>query len=91
VRRDGYDTALAEAIDGLCKAEILSGKRSSRSLEAVEHATIASVDWSNDRRLRAPIGNVPPAEAEVPFFAALEEEGIAACPLPDGLRDRRGG
>ena len=33
--------------------------------KAVEFATLEWVDWFNNRRLLEPIGNVPPAEAEV--------------------------
>ena len=36
------------------------------------------VDWYNNRRLLEPIGNIPPAEAEAAYFAALEETAIAA-------------
>ncbi|WP_353743125.1 hypothetical protein [Dethiosulfatarculus sandiegensis] len=30
--------------------------------QAVEFATLARVDWFNNRRLLEPIGNIPPAE-----------------------------
>lgn len=33
-----------------------------RSFEAVEYATLEWVDWLNNRRLLAPIDNIPPAE-----------------------------
>ena len=36
------------------------------------------VDWFNTRRLLEPIGNIPPAEAEAIFYAALETEAMAA-------------
>jgi transposase InsO family protein len=36
------------------------------------------VDWFNNRRLLEPIGNIPPAEAEANFHAALETEPMAA-------------
>ena len=41
-------------------------------------ATLEWVDWFNNRRLLDPIGNVPPAEAERNFYAALETEAMAA-------------
>jgi len=44
----------------------------------VEYATLEWVDWFNNRRLLEPIGNVPPAEAEANFYAALETEPMAA-------------
>jgi hypothetical protein len=49
-----------------------------RSFEAVEYATLEWVDWFNNRRLLEPIGNIPPAEAEANFYAALETEAMAA-------------
>jgi hypothetical protein len=42
------------------------------SFDAVEYATLEWADWFNHRRLREPIGNIPPAEAEANFYAALE-------------------
>jgi len=48
------------------------------SFEAVEYATLEWVDWFNNRRLLEPIGNIPPAEAEANFYAALETEPMAA-------------
>jgi putative transposase len=49
-----------------------------RSLEAVEYATLEWVDWFNNRRLLEPIGHVLPAEAEVAYYAGLEEPA-ASC------------
>ena len=49
-----------------------------RSFEAVEFATLEWVDWFNHRRLLELIGNVPPAEAEQRYLAALEQPKIAA-------------
>jgi transposase InsO family protein len=40
-----------------------------RSLEAVEFATLAWVDWFNMRRLLGPIGDIPPAEFEAQYYA----------------------
>ena len=39
-----------------------------RSLEAVEFATLAWVDWFNTRRLLEPIGYVPPTEYEAHYY-----------------------
>jgi transposase InsO family protein len=44
----------------------------------VEYATLEWVDWFNNRRLLEPIGNIPPAEAEANFYAALERSEMAA-------------
>ncbi|MFC5389763.1 IS3 family transposase [Brevundimonas bullata] len=75
---DSYDNALAETINGLFKAEVIHRRGPWRSLEAVEYATLEWVDWFNNRRLLEPIGNIPPAEAEANFYAALETEPMAA-------------
>ena len=40
-----------------------------RSLEAVEFATLAWVDWFDTRRLLGPIGDIPPAEFEAQYYA----------------------
>jgi putative transposase len=56
--------ALAETINGLYKTEVIHRRGPWRSLEAVEFATFRWVDWFNNRRLLAPIGYIPPAEAE---------------------------
>ncbi|NDV53924.1 IS3 family transposase, partial [Salipiger sp. PrR003] len=71
---DSYDNALAETINGLYKAEVIHRRGPWRSFEAVEYATLEWVDWFNNRRLLEPIGNIPPAEAEANFYAALETE-----------------
>ena len=75
---DSYDNALAETINGLYKAEVIHRRGPWRSFDAVEYATLGWVDWFNTRRLLEPIGNVPPAEAEANFYAALETESMAA-------------
>jgi transposase InsO family protein len=75
---DSYDNALAESINGLYKAEVIHRRGPWRNIEAVEFATLEWVDWFNQRRLLEPIGNIPPAEAEANFYAALEQPAIAA-------------
>jgi len=75
---DSCDNALAETINGLFKAEVIHRRGPWRSFEAVEYATLEWVDWFNNRRLPEPIGNIPPAEAEANFYAALERSDMAA-------------
>ena len=70
--------ALAETINGLFKAEVIHRRGPWRSFEAVEYATLEWVDWFNTRRLLEPIGNIPPAEAEEEYYAALEADAVAA-------------
>jgi transposase InsO family protein len=75
---DSYDNALAETINGLFKTEVIRRRGPWRSVEAVELATLAWVDWFNHRRLLEPIGHVPPAEAEARYHAELEASALAA-------------
>ena len=74
---DSYDNALAETINGLYKAEVIH-RRSWRTLEAVELATLDWVDWFNHKRLLGPIGNIPPAEAEAVYHQQQRELAMAA-------------
>lgn len=75
---DSYDNALAETINGLYKTEVIHRRGPWRSFEAVEFATLEWVDWFNTRRLLAPIGNIPPAEAEARYYAMLDTPAMAA-------------
>ena len=75
---DSYDNALAETINGLYKTEVIHRRGPWRSFEAVEFATLEWVDWFNNRRLLAPIGYIPPAEAEERYYASLEQPAMAA-------------
>jgi len=65
---DAFDNALAESVIGLYKTEVIRRHGSWRTLEAVEFATLAWVDWFNRRRLLGPIGDVPPAEFEAQYY-----------------------
>jgi putative transposase len=70
-RGDSYDNALAESVIGLFKTEVIQRRGPWRSLEAVEFATLAWVDWFNTRRLLEPIGYLPPAEFEAQYHAQV--------------------
>lgn len=74
---DSYDNALAETINGLYKAEVIH-RQSWKNREAVELATLTWVNWFNHQRLLAPIGNIPPAEAEEVYYRQLNGFAIAA-------------
>jgi putative transposase len=66
-RGDSYDNALAEAVNGQCKAELIRKQGPWRSLEQVELATAAWVDWWNQTRLHSAVGDIPPAEYEANY------------------------
>lgn len=79
-RGDSYDNALAESLIGLFKAEVIQRKGPWRHLEGVEFATLAWVDWFNNRRLLEPIGYVPPAEYEAQYYALASQGGAQRQP-----------
>ena len=77
----------AETIIGLYKTELINRRGPWRRLEAVEYATLEWVDWFNNRRLLAPIGNIPPAEAEATEGQVRREHGLGLQNLAGLLRD----
>jgi len=87
---DSYDSALAETINGLYKAEVIRRNGPWRGIEDVEFATLEWVDWFNNRRLLEPIGNIPPAEFEA-MYAQSQESPTAEVGLSQpSLRRARG-
>ncbi|WP_208456450.1 IS3 family transposase, partial [Burkholderia pseudomultivorans] len=70
-RGDSYDNALAETINGLYKAELIH-RRTWKTRESVELATLEWVVWFNHHRLMEPLGYIPPAEAEANYYRQLE-------------------
>jgi len=75
---DSYDNALAETINGLYKTEVIRQQGPWRTIEDVEFATLAWVDWFNHRRLMEPIGNIPPVELESIYYQQQQGSAIAA-------------
>lgn len=74
---DSYDNAMAECINGLYKAEAIH-RRIWKNRSEVELATLAWVDWYNNRRLLELLGHIPPAEAEQRYYASLKVQDVAA-------------
>ncbi|MCL4630627.1 IS3 family transposase [Burkholderia multivorans] len=74
---DSYDNALAETINGLYKAEVVH-RRSWRTLQEVELATLEWVHWYNHHRLLGPLGYVSPAESEEVYNRNLALSARAA-------------
>ena len=70
-RGDSYDNALAETINGLYKAELIHRRAPWKTKESLEIATLEWVSWFNHHRLLAPIGYIPPAEAEDNYYRQL--------------------
>jgi putative transposase len=74
---DSYDNSLAESTIGLYKTELIRRHGPWRTLEEVELATLAYVDWFNHRRLHGQIGNRPPAELEATYYRHLGQAAVA--------------
>jgi putative transposase len=74
---DSYDNSLAESTIGLYKTELIRRHGPWRTLEEVELATLAYVDWYNQRRLHGQIGNLPPAELEAAYYRQLGQAAVA--------------
>lgn len=71
------DNAMAESINGLYKAEVIH-RQSWKTRSEVELATLAWVEWYNNRRLLERLGHIPPAEAEDAYYASTRNRVLAA-------------
>lgn len=71
---DSYDSALAETINGLYKAELIHRRAPWKTNEAVELATLEWVAWFHHHRLLEPIGYIPPASAEANYYRQLASQ-----------------
>jgi putative transposase len=65
---DSYDNALAEAVNGLYKTELIYRRGPWRGVDHVELRTALWVEWWNNRRLHSACGFVPPAEFEEAYY-----------------------
>jgi putative transposase len=75
---DAYDNAMMETTIGLYKTECIRPgpfhTEPLRTLSDVEYATLAWVDWWNNRRLHTTLGMITPAEAEHAHYAAATNQ-----------------
>lgn len=69
---DSYDNALAEAVNGLYKTELIRRKGPWRTVEQVELATLEYVWWWNNARLHGELDYRTPVEVEEAYYAGLE-------------------
>ena len=67
---DSYDNALAEAVNGLYKAELIRRRGSWKTVEQVELATLEWVWWWNNQRLHSALNMQTPTQAETTFYAS---------------------
>ncbi len=75
---DSFDNALAETVNGLYKTELIHRRGPWKTMEQLELATAAWVQWWNERRLHEACGYVPPAEHEENYYRRLGEANSAA-------------
>jgi len=75
---DSYDNALAEAVIGLYKKELIRRKGPWHNLDHVEFETLTWVSWFNSHRLLEPIGYIPPAEFEAAYYRNQPSLAVAA-------------
>lgn len=66
---DSYDNALAEALNGTFKAELIDRFTWHTRTEA-EDATTRWIGWYNNERIHTSIGDIPPAEYEAAYYPA---------------------
>ena len=65
---DSYDNAMAEALNGTFKAELIGLHGPWRTRRQLEIAIVEWIDWYNHRRLHSEIGDTPPVEHEQNWY-----------------------
>ena len=75
---DSFDNALAETVNGLYKTELIYRRGPWKTMEQLELATGAWVNWWNEQRLHEACDYVPPAEFEESYYRRLGEASSAA-------------
>ena len=66
---DSYDNAMAEALNGTFKAELIEHQGPWQDFDEVERAVFQWVAWYNGERLHSALGYVPPDEYEQAYWA----------------------
>lgn len=81
---DSFDNALAEAVNGLYKTELIRRRGPWRTVEQVELATLEYVWWWNNSRLHGELDYCTPIEVEQAYYADLD----SAQPVTAGQGNR---
>jgi len=68
---DSYDNAMAEALNGTFKAELIDRCRPWRTRAQTEIAIYEWISWYNHARIHTSIGDVPPIEYEHTYYSQL--------------------
>jgi putative transposase len=69
---DSYDNAVAEALNGLYKKELIEREGPWSGTADVMLATLDWVSWYNKERLHSACGNISPEEFEENYYTRLE-------------------
>ena len=84
---DSFDNALAEAVNGYYKSELIYGPARPgpwRTVDDVELATLGWVHWHNTSRLHGYLDDIPPAEFEATFYATKRtDQPLVGIQLPE--------
>ncbi|WP_345694686.1 IS3 family transposase [Kitasatospora terrestris] len=70
---DSYDNAMAEALNGTFKAELIEHQGPWRDFDEVERAVFQWVAWYNGERLHSALDYMPPDEYEQAYWASLDQ------------------
>ncbi|MFK4106967.1 IS3 family transposase [Streptomyces sp. NPDC019531] len=70
---DSYDNAMAEALNGTFKAELIEMQGPWKDADQVERAIFRWVTWYNEERLHSALDYVPPVEYEEAFWRSQEQ------------------
>lgn len=88
--RGRFDNAMAEAVNGLCKTELILRRGPWRTVEQLELATLEYVWWCNNQRLHGELDMPIPAEVEADYYAGLDTPlGTSVSHPPIGTKLRR--
>jgi putative transposase len=90
-RGDRYDNALAESVTGLYKAEPIHRRGPWRTVDQVELATAAWVDWWNTTRLHEACGDVPPPSSRPPTMSVRSAPSRPPDSNQPSLHETQGG
>lgn len=71
---DSFDNAMAEAVNGLYKTELIRQKGPWRTVEQVELATLEYVWWWNHKRLHGELDMRTPVEVEDAYYAETDSD-----------------
>jgi putative transposase len=66
---DSYDNAMAESVNGLCKAELVRWEGPWRNASDLELATLGYLDWFNNTRIHSALDYRTPAEVEAEYYS----------------------